>query len=660
MPRTLRRIAYEGGGGGGFGGPGASGLSGLEALLAPPRGGDPGRLPQRFKGSSFDAEACQEACMALAAAAQAGNSHHFGSLVTAIKLMMPMQSGSEQVLGPPRMDFDLTPEVLKWGEMDFQDGLEENTRLLQVCEAEFARLVVKHREGFRAPEVLVGGLDLAIAYLKNYALDKADALYIATEPHCMSRGLPWDVKWLQDCATLRCKQMRQPEAAVLLEEVAKRTPPHEATMRNLGTVYNQMRQFDKAKEYFDAAAEMMGEPEKEDLWNLGLVQKNKKNYAEAAPLLDQALEQWLQDDPTDYVTLAKLYDSVGSCYDEMGRHLEAVEKLKEAKLLYNISIGQESPLYGSACERLTKAYVHSGQYQEGMETLVEAFENIATKDAVHATPLFELLGIALEEVPLGKGVDVMMLAKLEVPIEAAVRNMHYRGLDQDANAGVLFERMARALLLCSIHQGDPQAQAESARRRNTARTLLVHAAPFVADAHMKGLADLSHITMLIDSQFQALDSQDALYRRSLSLGPGAAPAMSAAPAWPQPPPTRPSYNAPSAPAAPAAVGGFPGMAGGAAAGGAGYAPGGYAAPPAPARPTPPFPVGEGGAAAQSGGYASPAATPPFPVAGGAPPPAPASPWGASPGWPAAAGGAGAGQAPPRPPMPGTASTFPLR
>ena len=44
----------------------------------------------------------------------------------------------------------------------------------------------------------------------------------------------------------------------MLEEVAKLTPPHEATLRNLGTVYNQLRQHDKAKVYFDAAAELVG------------------------------------------------------------------------------------------------------------------------------------------------------------------------------------------------------------------------------------------------------------------------------------------------------------------------------------------------------------------------------------------------------------------
>ena len=65
-------------------------------------------------------------------------------------------------------------------------------------------------------------------------------------------------------------------------------------------------------------------------------------------MLEQALEKWLKEDPEDDVTLAKLYDSVGSCYDEMGRYEDAVDVLQKAKTLYDRSIGTESPLYGSA------------------------------------------------------------------------------------------------------------------------------------------------------------------------------------------------------------------------------------------------------------------------------------------------------------------------
>ncbi|CAE7558016.1 KLCR1 [Symbiodinium pilosum] len=483
----------------------------------------------RYKGTAFDAEACGEACEALAAAIGEGNLQQVDGLITALKLMMPPSSGAEQAVGPPRDDFILRPEVLQWSEQDFLGGLEENMRIVQEREAKFARLMASYPQGFRAPEVLAAALDLAVVYLKNYALDKADALYEATKPHCLSRGLPWNVKWFQDCATLRCKQNRQAEAAPMLEEVAKLTPPHEATLRNLGTVYNQLREHDKAKVYFDAAAELVGKKtaegklllDKEDLWNIGLVHKNKKNYDEAAPMLEQALEKWLQEDPDDDVTLAKLYDSVGSCYDEMGRFEEAVDVLQKAKSLYDRSIGTESPLYGSACERLTRALVHAHRYQEGLDNLIEAFTVIALQDAVHPTPLFELLGIALEEIPITKEIDTAELARLEMPIQAAVRNMHYRGLDQDGNCGVLFERMARALVLCSQATGDAAAQVAASQRRDTARALLRHAAPLVEAATRDGLADLTHVSMLIETELQALDNQDAAAR--LGIGPAPPP-----------------------------------------------------------------------------------------------------------------------------------------
>ena len=82
----------------------------------------------------------------------------------------------------------------------------------------------------------------------------------------------------------------------------------------------------------------------------------------------------------------------------------------------------------------------------------------AQKDAIHPTPVFELLGLALEEFVDRGGMDVLELTRLEKPMEIAVKNMVYRGLDQDGNAGVVFERMAQVLLRCSMAQGDPERQ----------------------------------------------------------------------------------------------------------------------------------------------------------------------------------------------------------
>lgn len=62
---------------------------------------------------------------------------------------------------------------------------------------------------------------------------------------------------------------------------------------------------------------------------------------------------------------------------------------------------------------------------------------------------------------------------------------------QDGNCGVLFERMARALVLCSSAGGTAEEQRSAGQRRATARTLLLHARPLVEQATKEGLADLT-------------------------------------------------------------------------------------------------------------------------------------------------------------------------
>mmetsp|Transcript_89582 Transcript_89582/g.248766 ORF Transcript_89582/g.248766 Transcript_89582/m.248766 type:complete len:551 (+) Transcript_89582:102-1754(+) len=478
------------------------------------------------RSAHIDEDAVETACASLVKSVLNGNVYQFEALSVVLRSMMPPSSGANKIRGPPP-EATIEKSDLVWSENDFMSGPQENLRILQGFEAEYARRVAYAEDGFRDPKVLEGALDLAVAYLKNYAVDKADALYGAIEPYCMERGLPWDVKWLQDCATLRCKQARQQEAAVLLEEVAKRTPPHPATLNNLGTVYNMLRQHEKAQEYFKAAQEVAGhqEPEKDDLWNMGIAKKNLGEYEEALPMLEKALKDWQRDDPHDDVTLAKLHDTVGSCYDLMGRAEDAVYQFSQARMLFGRSIGAESPLYGSACEGLTKALIHAGRYAEAFDRLEETFLNNAEKDAIHPTPLFELLGYALEDLVSAGHLDAKELGRLEAPIEIAVKNMIHRSLDQDGNAGVVFERMAQVLLRCSMAEGDEEQQRIAARRREFARYLLNRAAPLVEACTRSGEADLTHITTVIRMELQVLDSQDALYRKVLGSAVPVAPAL---------------------------------------------------------------------------------------------------------------------------------------
>ncbi|CAK0888845.1 unnamed protein product, partial [Prorocentrum cordatum] len=105
--------------------------------------------------------------------------------------------------------------------------------------------------------------------------------------------------------------------------------------------------------------------------------------------------------------------------------------------------------------------------------------------------------------------DSRELARLEVPIELAVRNLVHRG--------VLFERMGQAMLRCSVvGPADPQEEQEAAaRRRALSRQLLERARPLVEECTRNREADLTHISGLIRTELQLLDQQDAAYRKKL-------------------------------------------------------------------------------------------------------------------------------------------------
>merc|ERR1719217_1582675 len=100
-------------------------------------------------------------------------------------------------------------------------------------------------------------LDLSVAYIKNYQLDRCEMLLGRYGlPHCRVRGIPWVAKALQDYATLRMKQNRQPEALLLLEELEAMLPPHHIMVSNVGIAYNSLRRHDKALEKFEQSVEL--------------------------------------------------------------------------------------------------------------------------------------------------------------------------------------------------------------------------------------------------------------------------------------------------------------------------------------------------------------------------------------------------------------------
>lgn len=356
--------------------------------------------------------------------------------------------------------------------------------MLKEFTREFKKMAEATPDGVRNPKLLTAALDLALACVKCYELDKADAIYRRVLGECRRRGMPWDVKCLQDLATLRCKQHRQADAAELLEELAAKAPPHPATFINLGTVYNQLRQYDRAETWFHQAVNLKGgTPDKEDVWNLAICKKNMGRYEEALPMLRQALAEFQEQEPDQPVTIAKLHSSLGGCLHDMGRPGEAAEEYQKAYTLYAATVGRSSPLFCGAAEGLAKALQKESRHSEAFEALREAFEVHARCDSVHTTPLFECLEMAMDIQEQSPGVD---LSSLRSPIEDAMQNLQSRGQDRDGNAGLMMSRAGKLLLR------------SGAEDEAYALQLLRQGRQLIQEAHDAKEANLAHELLEVD------------------------------------------------------------------------------------------------------------------------------------------------------------------
>ena len=261
---------------------------------------------------------------------------------------------------------------------------------------------------------------------------------------------------------------------------------------SVGTVYNQLRQYEKAESWFWQAVNLKGgTPEREDIWNLAICKKNMGHLDEALPMLEEALKEFQVHESHHPVTIAKLHSSLGGCLHDMGRYLEAGEQYTKAYDLYISTVGRRSPLFCGAAEGKAKALQQQGQWAEAFEMLTEAFEVHARCDSVHPTPLFECLEMALAIYEQCPSVD---LAAFQPLIQDGLENLKSRGQHQDGNAGLVMSRGGKLLLSVA------PSYAEELLRRGR---------ELIQGAHEAQEANLSHEILDADLLLRSLAPADA-------------------------------------------------------------------------------------------------------------------------------------------------------
>jgi len=344
----------------------------------------------------------------------------------------------------------------EWSSHAFRGGEAENKQMLNKFEKIYDDMIEKAADGssdVSLETLLMKGLDLAVAFVKNYELDKADALYEKIMPQVREIGLPLIAKGLQDMATLRFKQNRQAEGAIFLEELRDMMPPHPTIYHNLGTTYNSLGRHDDALHCFEfaiALKEANGNYEKDysDYWDLGLVYKNLGRIDEAIENMEKAYKLCPKEDD-DIVMVAKIHDSLGSTYLEAGQYEKSQIEYQKGLDLFREALGDYSPLVGTAAEMLAKSYIDDEEnkeklYENSKPALQLALQVQAHKDAIHPTPLFQILDGILK-------VYMDTNTTKELPVFHQNMNIAWtqlcnKGLGDDANAGIVRHKMAMIYL----------------------------------------------------------------------------------------------------------------------------------------------------------------------------------------------------------------------
>ena len=90
-----------------------------------------------------------------------------------------------------------------WTDEMFQEGEEMNEEKVAEIEAAMATDLGRSGGGLQNGQNLGNALDLVGVYMKNYKLDKADAVLARCGPFVSSRGGVWMIKWLNHASRLQ-------------------------------------------------------------------------------------------------------------------------------------------------------------------------------------------------------------------------------------------------------------------------------------------------------------------------------------------------------------------------------------------------------------------------------------------------------------------------
>ncbi|CAE7825058.1 unnamed protein product [Symbiodinium sp. CCMP2456] len=361
-----------------------------------------------------------------------------------------------------------------WTDEMFQEGQHLNEEKVAEIEAAMATDLGSFGGGLQNGQNLGNALDLVGAYMKNYKLDKADAVLAKCGPFVSHRGGVWMVKWLNHVSTVRMKQSRHLEALEMLYDLemyspynAQEAPEFFTTLyRNQAWALKALGRVEEAAMYFNrmasASKHSKGDLDWFDKWDLGKVAAARawrdgdmKAFYVARSLVEEALELQILQEPDDLVMRAKVHDSLAECFLIVKEHAKADEHYSAAYKLLLETVGNQSPLFGKQARHLANLRIEEGRYAEALPLLSEALEVESSKDAVNVTELLELVDVMVNAQQRSSADAMLGSPSNHSAIKRLQQNIKSRSLDESKEFAVLCHKLS----LLYLHEGqvDPNA-----------------------------------------------------------------------------------------------------------------------------------------------------------------------------------------------------------
>jgi len=428
----------------------------------------------------------------------------------------PLVEARDKILGAYRDKAALLKR--DWTDEMFQEGEGDNDDRVREIETMLATGLSAAGGGLDNGVNLGGALDLVGVYMKNYKLDKAEAVLSRCGPYISGRGGVWMVKWLNHISTVRMKQGRHLEALEMLYDLELYSPYNaeeapeffETLYRNLAWALKALGRIDEALVYFERMAKSStahkGRLDWFDFWDIGKLAAAHAYRDGAMPqfyrgraIVEEALRMQIEAEPEDLVMRAKVLDSLAECYWVVKDYADAAKHYDEAYRLMLQTVGRNSPLFGKQARHSANLLIAQEKHAQALPFLAESLAVEASRDAVNLRDAMEVVDLLVntqqrcplvDDAPRGAPSN-------HGPLKIMQKNLHARGMNDSREYGVLCHKMS----LVYLHEARSDQKALTRARRLAKESLRL------LRQHAGGDEDSSGWLRMAEIQYKMLASR---------------------------------------------------------------------------------------------------------------------------------------------------------